>query len=146
MRHRNAMLEALELLRAVNGDFTVSQLVSLLYIADEAEPLPLPDLRRRAGMATDACWKTVQALTEMDDGSGEGLVRVDRWAMRGIVAAELTPAGRRLCTGLDEILAEARPILAPSGRGDGRELALEEGQRRFHAVLEVGLGPAGPVA
>lgn len=139
------MLEALELLRAFNPDFTVSQLISLLYVADEEEPLPLPDLRRRAGMATDACWKAVQALTEMDDGSGEGLVRVERWTMRGIVAAELTAAGRRLCAGLDEILAEAQPILNGSGRGDGRQLAGEEGERGLHPVLQVGLGPAGPV-
>ncbi len=140
------MLEALELLRAFNPDFTVSQLISLLYVADEEEPLPLPDLRRRAGMATDACWKTVQALTEMDDGSGEGLVRVERWAMRGIVAAELTEAGRRLCGSLDEILAEAQPILPPSGRGDRRELAPEEVERRLHPMLQVSLGPTGPVA
>lgn len=140
------MLEALELLRGVNPEFTVSQLIALLYVADEEEPLPLPDLRRRAGTTTDACWKTVQALTEMDDGSGEGLLRVDRWAMRGIVAAELTDAGRRLCAELDAILAEAHPILASSGRGDGLELAGEEGERGLHAMLQVRLGPTGPVA
>ena len=55
----------MELLRSVNPDFTVSQLVALLYIADEEEPLPLPDLRRRAGMSNDGVWKTVQALTEV---------------------------------------------------------------------------------
>lgn len=140
------MLEALELLRKVNPDFTVSQLITLLYVADEDAPLPLPDLRRRAGMTTDACWKTVQALSEMDDGTGEGLLRVERWAMRGIVAGELTEAGRRLCEALDEIIREAQPIVTGSGRGDRGELAGEEGEGRLHPMLQVGLGPAGPVA
>lgn len=111
MRRRNALLEAMELLRGVNPDFTVSQLIALLYIADEDEPVPLPDLRRRAGMSNDGIWKTVQALTEIEDPEGNALVIVDRWAMRAIVAAELGEAGRRLRAALDEIIAEAAPIL-----------------------------------
>jgi hypothetical protein len=111
MRRRNALLEAMELLRGVNPDFTVSQLIALLYIADEDEPVPLPDLRRRAGMSNDGIWKTVQALTEIEDPEGDALVIVDRWAMRAIVAAELGEAGRRLRAALDEIIAEAAPIL-----------------------------------
>lgn len=106
------MLEAMELLRSVNPDFTVSQLVALLYIADEEEPLPLPDLRRRAGMSNDGAWKSVQALTEVEDPDGDTLVTVDRWAMRAIVAAELGEAGKRLRAALDEIIAEAVPIAA----------------------------------
>jgi hypothetical protein len=111
MRRRNALLEAMELLRSVNPDFTVNQIVALLYIADEEEPLPLPDLRRRAGMSNDGAWKSVQALTEIEDPQGEVLVSVDRWAMRAIVAAELGPAGRRIRTSLDQIIQEAAPIL-----------------------------------
>lgn len=112
MRRRNALLEAMELLRGVNPDFTVSQVIALLYIADEDEPVPLPDLRRRAGMSNDGIWKTVQALTEIEAPEGEVLVTVDRWAMRAIVAAELGEAGRRLRAALDEIIAEAAPIVA----------------------------------
>ena len=112
MRQRNALLEAMELLRSINPDFTVNQIVALLYIADEEEPLPLPDLRRRAGMSNDGAWKSVQALTEIEDAQGEVLVNVDRWAMRAIVAAELGPAGRRLRGALDQIIQEAAPILA----------------------------------
>lgn len=112
MRQRNALLEAMELLRSISPDFTVNQIVALLYIADEEEPLPLPDLRRRAGMSNDGAWKSVQALTEIEDAQGEVLVNVDRWAMRAIVAAELGPAGRRLRGALDQIIQEAAPILA----------------------------------
>lgn len=116
MRRRNALLEAMELLRGVNPDFTVSQVIVLLYIADEDEPVPLPDLRRRAGMSNDGIWKTVQALTEIEDPEGDVLVTVDRWAMRAIVAAELGEAGRRLRAALDEIIAEAAPIVAQDVR------------------------------
>lgn len=116
------MLEAMELLRGVNPDFTVSQIVALLYIADEDVPLPLPDLRRRAGMSNDGSWKTVQALTEIEDPDGDVLVTVDRWAMRAIVAAELGGAGHRLRAALDEIIGEAAPIVAdraPAQRSEG---------------------------
>ncbi len=111
MRRRNALLEAMELLRGVNPDFTVSQIVALLYVADEDTPLPLPDLRRRAGMTNDGAWKAVQALTEIEDPDGDVLVTVDRWAMRAIVAAELGPAGQKLRAALDEIISEAAPIV-----------------------------------
>jgi hypothetical protein len=110
MRRRNALLEAMEVLRGVNPEFTVSQIIALLYIADEDEPVPLPDLRRRAGMSNDGIWKTVQALTEIEDSEGQPLVTVERWAMRAIVAAELGEAGRRLRRVLDEIILEAAPI------------------------------------
>ncbi len=122
MRRRNALLEAMELLRSVNPDFTVSQIVALLYVADEDTPLPLPDLRRRAGMTNDGAWKAVQALTEIEDPDGEVLVTVDRWAMRAIVAAELGPAGQKLRAALDEIISEAAPIVeepALRGRASG---------------------------
>lgn len=122
MRRRNALLEAMELLRGVNPDFTVSQIMALLYVADEDTPLPLPDLRRRAGMTNDGAWKAVQALTEIVDPDGDVLVTVDRWAMRAIVAAELGPAGERLRTALDEIISEAVPILEEpqvKGRASG---------------------------
>ena len=111
MRKRSAMLQAVELLRDTYPDFTVSQLVALLHIADEAEPLPLPDLRRRAGMSGDGVWKNAQALTEIETAPGEPLVQVRDWTMRAIVAAELTPAGRELCNALDVIIREAHPIV-----------------------------------
>lgn len=110
MRKRSAMLEAVELLRDAYPDFTVSQLIALLHIADEDGPLPLPDLRRRAGMSGDGVWKNAMALTEIEGESGEPLVVVRDWTMRAIVAAELTPAGRALCDALDAVIREAHPI------------------------------------
>jgi len=110
MRKRSAMLEAIELLRNAYPDFTVSQIIALLHIADEDGPLPLPDLRRRAGMTGDGAWKNTQALTEIEGAPGEPLIVIKDWAMRAIVAAELTPAGRALCDALDAIIRDAQPI------------------------------------
>ena len=110
MRRRNALLEAVELLRSVNADFTVSQLIVLLHIADEDAPLPLPDLRRRAVMSNDGMWKSVQALTEIEDPQGDVLVTTERWTMGSIMAAQLGPAGERLRDALDEVIREAAPI------------------------------------
>jgi hypothetical protein len=118
MRKRSAMLEAVELLRDTCPDFTVSQIVALLHIADEETPLPLPDLRRRAGMTGDGVWKNAQALAEIEAEAGETLILVKDWTMRAIVAAELTPAGRALCNALDVIIREAHPIVL-----DGRTSA-----------------------
>ncbi|WP_304170993.1 hypothetical protein [Phenylobacterium aquaticum] len=108
MRRRNAMLEALELLREAYPAFTVSQLIALLHIADEQTPLPIPDLSRRADMSSNLAWKAVRILAQSDDGPD--LVRVRRWAMRTIVAGELTPSGQRLCAALDDIITEAVTI------------------------------------
>ncbi|MCI3132157.1 hypothetical protein [Phenylobacterium aquaticum] len=108
MRRRNAMLEALELLREVYPAFTVGQLIALLHIADEQAPLPLPDLSRRADMSRHAAWKAVAALDA--SRAGQGLVQVRRWTMAPIMAGELTPKGERLCAALDAIIAEAVTI------------------------------------
>ena len=120
MRKRSAMLESLETLRQVYAEITVSQIVALLYLGDEGEPLPLPDLRRRAGMSSDAAWKTVTALTEIEVAPGEPLAEMKPWSMRGIVAAELAPAGRALCAALDEIIREAHPIVLDPAPADRR--------------------------
>jgi len=114
MRKRSAMLEAVELLRETYPDFTVSQLIALLHIADEEGPLPLPDLRRRADMSGDGVWKNAQALAEIEAAPGQPLVELKDWVMGSIVAAELTPAGRALCDALDVIIREAQPIVAES--------------------------------
>ena len=112
------MLEAIELLRDNYPDFTVSQIIALLHIADEEGPLPLPDLRRRAGMTGDGVWKNAQALAEIETTTGGPLIEVRDWTMRTIVAAELTPAGRALCNALDVIIREAHPIVMEP-RADG---------------------------
>lgn len=111
MRRRSAVLEALELLRQANPDFTVAQIIAFLTIADEETPLPLPDLRRRADMTPDSAWKTVQALADTDTDTAP-LVSVDKWAMRAIIAAELTPAGERLARAVDRVVLEGQPIEA----------------------------------
>ena len=120
MRKRSAMLEAIELLRETYPDFTVNQLIALLHIADGEDPLPLPDLRRRAGMTGDGVWKNAQALTEIEADAGEPLVVVKEWIMRAIVAAELTPSGRALCDALDRIIAAANPIVVEATPADHR--------------------------
>jgi hypothetical protein len=116
MRRRNALLDALETLKRTNPDFTVNQVMALLHIADDEAALPLPDLRRRAGMTGDVAWKSVQALCEMHDEHGAPLVAVDRWRMGVIVAAELGAGGARLCERIDEILRVAEPIRPPAWR------------------------------
>lgn len=113
MRRRSAVLEALERLRRANPDFTVAQIIAFLTVADEDGPLPLPDLRRRADMTPDAAWKTVQALAASDRDTAP-LLTVDRWAMRAIVAAELTPAGVELARELDAAIGDAQLIDAGS--------------------------------
>lgn len=108
MRRRNAILEALELLREVYPAFTVSQLIALLHIGDEQAPLPLPDLGRRAEMSRNTTWKAVAALDA--SRAGQGLVLVRPWTMAPIMAGDLTPKGERLCAALDAIIAEAVTI------------------------------------
>jgi hypothetical protein len=116
MRNRSAMLEGLEVLRDAHPEFTLNQVVCLLHIADEGEPLPLPDLRRRAGLAPDVAWKSVNALTEIEFAPGEPLASMRDWVMPGIVAAELTPAGARLTAILDDIIRAAHPIELPPAK------------------------------
>lgn len=125
MRKRNALLEALELLRSLNADFTINQLIALLYVADEEDPLPLPDLRRRAGLTSDAAWKSVQALADLESETfeGERLVAVERWTMGSIVAARLQGAGTRLAAQLDQIIRDANPIVADGSAVRARDRA-----------------------
>lgn len=109
MRRRSALLEALELLRETNPGFTLTQVMALLYVADEGEPLPLPDLQWRMSITANHAWRTAQALTSGDDGL-EPLVSSARWKVGTTSALSLSPTGERLCARLDDILSEASPI------------------------------------
>lgn len=109
MRKRSALLEALELLRDTNPGFTLAQIMALLYVADEGDSLPLPDLQWRMGITANHAWRTAQALTSGDDGL-EPLVASARWKVGTTSALSLSPAGERICTRLDQILSDAAPI------------------------------------
>ena len=109
MRERSALLEALELLRDADPGFTLTQIMALLYVADEGDPLPLPDLQWRMGITANHAWRTAQALTCGDDGS-QPLAISTRWKVGTTSALSLSPAGERLTARLDQILAEAAPI------------------------------------
>ena len=108
MRKRSALLEALELLRETDPGLTLTQIMALLYVADEEDPLPLPDLQRRMDVTANHAWRTAQALA-----AGEAcppLVVRERWKASTASALRLSPAGLRLRTELDQIIEAARPI------------------------------------
>lgn len=109
MRKRSALLESLELLRETNPGFTLAQIMALLYVADESDPLPAPDLQWRMGITANHAWRTAQALTSGADGLAP-LVSAARWKSGTTSALSLTPAGERLRGRLDAILREAVPI------------------------------------
>ena len=110
MRRRNTVLQGLEHLRQVAPALTLGQILVLLYIADEEDPLPLIDIRWRANLPAVQVWRHAQALAK------EGLVSLGRWKMGAIVAAQLSPAGEQLRAELDDIILRSDPIqpaLAP---------------------------------
>lgn len=109
MRTRNAVLEAVELLRDTHPTLTLPQIVAFLHVADEDEDeaTPLADLQHRAGLSTVQAWRTARALGEED---GLGLVTQARWKTRNALALRLSPAGEALRERLDLILRRAQPI------------------------------------
>lgn len=104
MRQRSSILEGLELIRRRAPGLTLAQIVVFLYIADEDEAIPMPDLQPRADMTGVQAWRNVQALAD------EGLVQVGRWKMGAITAVELTAAGQALAAELDQIVRRATPV------------------------------------
>jgi hypothetical protein len=82
--------------------------MALLYVADEDEPLPAPDLQWRMGITANHAWRTAQTLTRGSDGQPP-LVESGR-RKGAMTALSLTPAGERLRERLDAILRQAAPI------------------------------------
>ena len=109
MRKRSAVLEALERLRDVNPGFTLGQIMALLYVADEEQPLPLVDLRSRLDISPNLAWRTAEALRGAD-GETAALVEAAPWGGRKAGALRLTAAGEQLARLLDDIIADAQPI------------------------------------
>ncbi len=104
MRRRNAVLQGLEHLRQTAPALTLGQILVLLYIADEEDPLPLIDIRWRANLSAIQVWRHAQVLAKA------GLISLSRWKMGAIVAAKLSPAGEGLRAELDEIILRSDPI------------------------------------
>lgn len=114
LRTRNAILDAMELLRDAHPTLTLAQIVAFLYVADEDdEATPLSDLQFRAGLSPVQAWRAAKAL-EGDDG----LVVLTRWKSRNTLAVGLSPAGRELRARLDAILRRAEPIVSRRARAD----------------------------
>lgn len=115
MRTRNAILDAMELLRDAHPTLTLAQIIAFLHVADEDddEATPLPDLQFRAELSPVQAWRAVKAL-EADDG----LVVLTRWKSRNILAVGLSPAGRALRARLDAILRRAEPIVTRPAKAD----------------------------
>ena len=116
MRRRSAILEGLELLREAAPTLSLAQIITFLHIADEEDPLPLPDLQHRAMVSSVQAWRNVQALTKPQPGQAEGLVILGRWKMGAITAVRLSATGEQICQALDEIVRAARPIADPGER------------------------------
>lgn len=111
LRTRNAVLEAMELLRDRHPTLTLAQIIAFLHVADEDEDeaTPLADLQHRADLSPVQAWRTAKALEGEDCG---GLVVLSRWKTRNALALRLTPAGHDLRARLDVILRRAQPIEA----------------------------------
>lgn len=115
MRSRNAILDAIELVRDTHPTLTLAQIVAFLHIADEddGEVMPLPDLQHRADLSPVQAWRTVKTLS-----ADYGLVTLSRWKTRNTLAVALSPAGRALRARLDAILRRAEPIAPRRARAD----------------------------
>jgi hypothetical protein len=117
VRHRNALLEALELFRDIYPGVTIGNMIAFLYVC-ENEGLTILDLAQVTGFYLATASRTIRAFLEPKaEGvlSPElGLIRIAP-SPRG-KAIHLTDAGRRLCMELQAIIAEARPITSTGDR------------------------------
>lgn len=110
MRNRSAVLEAMELLREARPGMNLAQIIAFLHVADEDEDdaLPLCDLQHRAELSHVQAWRTAKALAEPP--AGDGLVRLERWKARNMLALSLSGEGEALRDRIDGILRRAEPI------------------------------------
>lgn len=116
MRNRNAVLEAIELLREARPGMNLAQIIAFLHVADEDEDdvLPLGDLQHRADLSPVQAWRTARALAE--PVAGDSLVRLARWKTGAALALSLSAEGESLRTRIDGILRRAEPIAPRSGQ------------------------------
>jgi DNA-binding MarR family transcriptional regulator len=117
VRHRNALLEALELFRDIYPGITIGNMIAFLYVC-ENEGLTILDLAQVTGFYLATASRTIRAFLEPEaEGvlSPElGLIKIAQ-SPRG-KTIHLTAAGRRLCAELQAIIAEARPITSANIR------------------------------
>jgi DNA-binding MarR family transcriptional regulator len=111
VRHRNALLENLELFRDVYPGVTIGNMIAFLYVC-ENEGLTILDLAQVTGFYLATASRTIRAFLEPNaEGvlSPElGLIEITP-SPRG-KTIHLTEAGRRFRSELQTIIAEARPI------------------------------------
>ncbi len=74
LRTRNAVLEAMELLRDRHPTLTLAQIIAFLHVADEDEDeaTPLADLQHRADLSPVQAWRTATAAGLGGSSAGLG--------------------------------------------------------------------------
>jgi DNA-binding MarR family transcriptional regulator len=117
MRRRNAVLQAVELLRRLDPSINISQVRAFLYIC-ENEGLSVSELAELLAMTRATGSRVVHSIARDDAPDAPaaqlGLVEVAT-SDRGepLKAIRLTSAGRRLKDRIDAIIAQAHPIARP---------------------------------
>lgn len=113
---RSSLLECLEVLKAVQPGLTLHHLMSLLYVAED-EGLMVRDVAERGQLSQSTASRSLRALgppgVEWTLAPGLGLVE-PYLGTRDARSLELflSPAGRKLRTRLDDIVAAGR-LLKP---------------------------------
>ncbi|HYD27237.1 MarR family transcriptional regulator [Brevundimonas sp.] len=110
-RRRNAVLEALELFRAGEGNARLSTVVAFLYLC-ENEGLCISELAAAAGMTLATASRAARSLSEPGEpgalAPAMGLAELRRQGK--VHALYLTPAGRALRARLDATIVQATTI------------------------------------
>jgi DNA-binding MarR family transcriptional regulator len=112
-RRRNAVLQAIELLRRLDPAINLSQVRAFLYIC-ENEGLSVSELAELLAMTRATGSRVVHSIARDapgDAGSAVGLVGLSP-SERGepLKSIRLTAAGRHMRDRLDAIIAQADPI------------------------------------
>jgi hypothetical protein len=119
-RKRNSLLRSLELVRRHNRRMGLTDLIALLYIA-ENEGLYLTQLAYLAGLLTPTASRIARSLASEGDEEAlspfYGLVKIASLPGDYRKRLTLSDAGRALCDSIDEIIRAPVPISA-----DGSQL------------------------
>jgi DNA-binding MarR family transcriptional regulator len=116
VRSRNALLQALHLIKGLDARVSVNEVIAYLYAA-ENEGLTVQDMATVAGMTQSTASRSLRALGPADSPWSQppalGLVEayLNPHDARSHVIC-LTPAGRELRERLDAIIGQAVPIAA----------------------------------
>jgi len=117
VRHRNALLENLELFRDVYPGVTIGNMIAFLYVC-ENEGLTILDLAQVTGFYLATASRTIRAFLAPD---AEGALSPELGLIEIVPSPRgktihLTAAGRRLRGELQATIAEARPIVSPEAQ------------------------------